>query len=67
MNGHLASVYRMTVQSQKHGGKRYDVSSDAAFADIPVRFWITSKGDYNGTLVIRVTLTSCPVTKSWPQ
>lgn len=54
VNGHTSSVFHLTIQSQKHGGKLHDISSDMAFADdlsgIPVRLWLTSKGEYDGTL-----------------
>ncbi len=53
VNGHTASMMHFTIQSQKHGGKLQDLSGDLAFADdlsgIPVRFWITAKGAFNGS------------------
>ena len=54
INGHIASLYHMSLQSQKHGGKPIDVTTDTAFADdlsgIPVRMWLTSKGEYDGAI-----------------
>ena len=65
VNGHTASVYHMTLQSQKHGGKPADVTTDMAFADdlsgIPVRMWITSKGEYDGSVKLDLLSASADV------
>lgn len=54
VNGHTSSVFHLTIQSQKHGGKLQNISSDMAFADdlsgIPVRMWLTSTGQYDGNV-----------------
>ena len=65
INGHIASVYHMTVQMQKHGGNPVDISTDTAFADdlsgIPVRMWLTSKGEYDGAIKIDLLSASTDV------
>ena len=62
INGHTSSLFHMTIQAQKHGEKLRDVSGDMAFADdlsgIPVRLWITSKGEYDGTVKLDLTSAS---------
>ena len=55
VNGHTSSLFHFTLQSQKHGApKPNDVSGDLALADdlsgIPMRFWVNSKGEYEGSL-----------------
>jgi hypothetical protein len=54
INGHTSSLFHFALQSQKHGGKLQDVSGDLALADdlsgIPIRFWVTAKGDHEGSL-----------------
>jgi len=65
INGHTSSVYHMTLQSQRHGGKPLDISTDTAFADdlsgIPVRLWLVSKGEYDGALKIDLLSASTDV------
>lgn len=65
VNGHTASVYHLTMQGQKHGGKPYDFTSDMAFADdlsgIPVRMWFVSKGAYDGSMKLDLLSASTAV------
>lgn len=68
INGHIASLFHLTIQSQKHGGKLYDLTGDMAFADdlsgIPVRAWITSKGEFNGAVKLDLLSASTEVADS---
>jgi len=54
INGHMSSVFHLTMQTQKHGGPLRDLTGDMAFADdlsgIPVRFWVTMKGAVDGAV-----------------
>lgn len=54
INDHTSAVLHFTLQSQKHGGKLQEVSGDLALADdlfgIPVRLWVTAKGEHEGSV-----------------
>ncbi|GAC1356183.1 MAG: hypothetical protein NVSMB31_16800 [Vulcanimicrobiaceae bacterium] len=54
VNGHMSTLFRYTQQSQKHADKLQDVSGEVALADdlsgIPIRFWATAKGKYDGSV-----------------
>ncbi|MEO6912552.1 MAG: hypothetical protein ABI182_00850 [Candidatus Baltobacteraceae bacterium] len=69
VNGHAASLFHFTFQSQKHGDKPADISGDLALADdlsgIPVRLWIAVKAPVAADLKLDLlSATTTPPTDS---
>lgn len=62
VNGRMASVFHITSQTQKHGGKLQQATADLALADdlsgIPIHLSVTAKGDATGSLQLDLSAIS---------